>query len=101
MRVARGARLRFRHEIELQVSPQEYTYEVTLSSLRRSDFERRASFPHVDLYARIEQLCVVTRAGAFTVALRPVGTRPIQILHHGAANLPGTCAVQVVPGGGA
>jgi hypothetical protein len=44
---------------------------------------------------------VLTRAGAFTVALRPVGTRPIQILHHGAANLPGTCAVQVVPGGGA
>ncbi len=100
MRVARGARLRFRHEIELQVSPQEYTYEVTLSSLRRSDFERRASFPHVDLYARIEQLCVLTRAGAFTVALRPVGTRPIQILHHGAANLPGTCALQVVPGEG-
>ncbi len=95
--VPRGTRLRFRHEIELQLSPQDYTFEVTLSSLRRADFERRASFPHVDLYARIEQVCVLTRAGAFTVALRPVGTRPIQILHHGAANLPGTCQVQALP----
>jgi lipopolysaccharide transport system ATP-binding protein len=95
-RVPRGTRLRFRHEIELQVSPQDYSFEVTLSSLRRSDFERRASFPHVELYARIEQLCVLTQAGAFTVALRPVGTRPIQILHHGAANLPGSCRVQAL-----
>lgn len=95
--VPRGTRLRFRHEIELRVSPQDYTFEVTLSSLRRSDFERRASFPHVDLYARIEQLCVLTQAGAFTVALRPVGTRPIQILHHGAADLPGACRVQALP----
>ncbi len=97
-RVPKGARLRFRHAIELQLSPQEYTFEVTLSALRRSDFERRASFPHVELYARIEQLCVLTRAGALGVALRPVGTRPIQILHHGAANLPGGCQVQVCAG---
>ncbi len=95
--VTRGTRLRFRHEIELQLSPQDYTFEVTLSNLRRADFERRASFPHVELYARIEQVCVLTRAGAFSVTLRPVGTRPIQILHHGAANLPGACAVQALP----
>lgn len=97
--VPRGTRLRVRHEVALELSPQGYTYEVTLSHLQAEDYARRASFPHVDLYARIEQLCVLTPAGGFTVTLRPVGTLPIQILHHGAANLPGRCAVQaLVPG---
>jgi lipopolysaccharide transport system ATP-binding protein len=93
MRVARGTRLRFRHEIALQLSPQDYTFEVTLSSLARDDYEQRTSYGHSELYARIEQVCVLTRAGSFHVMLRPVGTRPIQALHHGAANLPGRCDV--------
>jgi lipopolysaccharide transport system ATP-binding protein len=95
--VPRGTRLRVRHEIALELSPQGYTYEVTLSHLSAEDYARRASFPHVDLYARIEQACVLTPAGGFTVTLRPVGSVPIQILHHGAANLPGRCALQALP----
>lgn len=91
--VPRGARLRFRHEIALQLSPQDYTFEVTLSTLSREDHAHRTSLAHGDLYARIEQVAVLTAAGAFSVTLRPVGTRPIQALHHGAANLPGRCAV--------
>ena len=93
LRVPRGTRLRFRHEIALQLSPQEYTFEVTLSSLSREVYERRASHAAADLYAHIGQVCAVPRAGSFSVGLRPVGTRPIQILHHGLANLPGRCAV--------
>lgn len=93
LRVPRGTRLRFRHEIALQLSPQEYTFEVTLSSLPREVYERRAAHAAADLYAHIEQVCALPRAGCFSVGLRPVGTRPIQILHHGLANLPGRCAV--------
>jgi len=95
--VPRGARLRFRHEIALQLSPQEYTFEVTLSTLDAEDYDQRSQLDHRELYARIEQVCVVTRAGQFAVTLRPIGSRPIQMLHHGAANLPGRCAVATLP----
>ena len=97
MGVPRGARLRFRHEIALQLSPQEYVFEVTLSSLPREVYDRRAGHAVADLYAHIEQVCALPRAGSFSVGLRPVGTRPIQILHHGLANLPGRCAVAALP----
>jgi lipopolysaccharide transport system ATP-binding protein len=39
-------------------------------------------------------LCLLPLAGTLAVALRSVGT-PVQLLHHGVANLPGSCQMSV------
>jgi lipopolysaccharide transport system ATP-binding protein len=94
--VPAGTRLRFRIDLGLELGLGEYTFDVGFASLSAADFQHRASMSHDDLIGRTAHRCVVTDAGAFAVTYRPVGTRPIQLLHHGLANLPGDCGLAVV-----
>ena len=93
--VRRGARLRFRQDIALELAPGEYTFNVGLGALSRDDYDRRARVPHAELDARHARLCLVPAAGRVAVTLRPVGGA-VQLMHHGVANLPGSCRVSVV-----
>ena len=45
-------------------------------------------------YAEVS-LSLADHAGRFAVGFRPAGA-PVQLLHHGVANLPGECRVSVV-----
>jgi lipopolysaccharide transport system ATP-binding protein len=99
--VAPGTRLRFRIDLGLELGLGDYTFDVGFASLSAADYHHRASMTHDDLIGRTAHRCVVTGAGAFAVTYRPVGTRPIQLLHHGLANLPGDCGLAVVGPGGA
>jgi lipopolysaccharide transport system ATP-binding protein len=93
----RGARLRFRQDVALELAVGEYTFNVGVGVLGRQDYEGRARWPHAELDARILRLCLVPVAGAFAVTLRRGGV-PVQLLHHGVANLPGECRAWVVDG---
>jgi len=93
--VARGRRLRFRQDVSLDVEVDEYTFEVGLAAISRHHYERRGLSSHADLHAHIVRLCHLPLAGRFSVILRRE-TRPIQLLHHGVANLPGRCLVTVL-----
>ncbi len=58
--------------------------------LTRQDYAKRGSWSHRELHTKLIRLCVLPRVGQFAVTFRRVG-KPVQLLHHGVANLPGTC----------
>jgi lipopolysaccharide transport system ATP-binding protein len=92
--VRRGSRLRFQHDIALELAAGEYTFTVNLGALSGRDYDRGAMYPHLELDARVIRLCTVPAVGSFAVVFRAAGS-PIQLLHHGVANLPGRCLVSV------
>jgi len=92
--VSAGARLRFRQDISLELAVGEYVFTLGLAMLSKDDYERRGSLTHADLHPKIIRLCHLPRVGVFAVRLRSHG-QPVQLLHHGVANLPGSCALTV------
>ena len=95
--VQKGTRLRYRQDIRLDLMIGEYTFNLGFSTLSKADFQRRASYAHPDLDAKVTVIDIMVNAGYFGVAYRKNG-RPIQLLHHGIANLTGSCAVGVING---
>jgi lipopolysaccharide transport system ATP-binding protein len=96
--VARGTRLRFRQDIRLELAVGEYTFNVGMGALSRPDYEQRAALAHPEFDARLVRVCLLPGLGQFAVTLRRGGA-PVQLLHHGVANLPGRCQVTVVAEG--
>jgi ABC-type polysaccharide/polyol phosphate transport system ATPase subunit len=96
--VRRGTRLRFRQEVSLDLFPDEYTFEVGVATISHRDYDLRAAYAHDDLYATVTRICVLPAAGRFRVVLN-APSRPIQLRHHGVANLAGRCEVAVANGG--
>jgi lipopolysaccharide transport system ATP-binding protein len=94
LRVSAGARLRFRQDISLELAVGEYVFTLGLAMLTKDDYERRGSLIHTDLHPKIIRLCHLARVGVIGVTFRSRG-QPVQLLHHGVANLPGSCAVTV------
>jgi len=89
---ARGGRLRFRQEIVLDVAVGEYTFEVGLATIGRYTYEHRERCSPQELRERIVRICHVPSIGRFAVVLRHEGLTT-RLLHHGIANLPGSCRV--------
>jgi lipopolysaccharide transport system ATP-binding protein len=92
-----GSRLRVRQDIRLDIFVGHYTFEIGLATIAPRDYERRAELAHDDLYAAVTRICHVPGLGPIGVTLRPQG-KPVQLLHHGVANLPGQCQVAVSAG---
>lgn len=87
-----GSRLRVRHDIALEVAAGEYTFEPGLSTMGWRNFERRSEYSYADLHGMMLRLCHLPVASHFVVVY-PKYHRPIQLLHHGIANLPGDCRI--------
>lgn len=94
-KVKKGARVRFLQKIRLEIAPGEYTFNVGFSTIRKFDFEHAAEMPNPELDARIRALAVVPQPASFVVIPRKTG-RPVQLIHFGAANLPGDCTISVM-----
>lgn len=94
-RVACGQRLRFRHDIALEIAVGEYTFEVGLATMSGEDFALRDRFQHDELNARILRLCHLPGLGPFMILMMDKGRG--QLLHHGLANLPGSCSLSLWP----
>ncbi|MEI6297092.1 MAG: ABC transporter ATP-binding protein [bacterium] len=87
-----GSRLRFHQEVGLELATGEYTFEVGLATICREDYERRQVYSYSELSPKWVRICHLANVGQFAVALRKSG-QPVQLLHHGVANLPGSCRV--------
>jgi lipopolysaccharide transport system ATP-binding protein len=92
--VGSGARVRIAQTVRLDLGVGEYTFEVGLAALSEPDYRQAALLNHADLSPRILRLCHVPGAGRFTIGFRRAG-RPVQLLHHGVADLPGGSTVSV------
>jgi ABC-type polysaccharide/polyol phosphate transport system ATPase subunit len=88
--VASGTRLRFRQDIALEIAMGEYTIEPGLAALDSDVYERRATYSYDQLHGLITRICHLPAVAHFVVT-QPHDRRPIQLLHHGVANLPGDC----------
>jgi len=95
IKVKKGSRVRFVQKIKLDVAVGEYSFGVGMGAYRQSDYNRRAVLSHVDFESHLIRLCQLTTVGAFRVIYRRAGN-PVQLLHHGIANLPGSCQVAVI-----
>jgi len=90
-----GGRLRFRQDISLELAVGEYVVTIGLAMLANSDYQQRGSMSHAELHTKLIRLCHLARVAMFAVVYRR-GGQPVQLLHHGVANLPGLCAVTLV-----
>ncbi len=83
-----GRKVICRQEITLQLAPGEYTFELGLAAVTRSDWERRQLISHDEWASLYQTLCVATHAGQLSVGLAM--RNGISVLtHHGVADLPG------------
>jgi len=93
-----GSSLRVRFDVKLDLAPGEYTFNLGFSAISREDFERRASLSHQELESRATVISILTRAGDFLVTFRSRDTTPVQLTHHGVANLPGQATLRLYSG---
>jgi len=95
-----GASLRVRFDINLDLAPGEYTFNLGFSALSLADFNRRSNLSHQELESRTTVISILTKAGDLMVTFRSRDTTPVQLTHHGVANLPGQAAMRLYGGGG-
>lgn len=94
-RVPAGSTLRFRQSVQLEIALGEYTFEVGLASMPNAIFEARNRMSIEELYSSVIRLCHVPNIGVVRVGPRSK-FHGVQLLHHGLANLPGNCHIDVV-----
>lgn len=87
-----GTRLRFRQEISLQVQIGEYTFSMGAGTLYKEDYDQRARMSIQEIDAKLIRTCLAPNVGVFSVIPRNV-FESIPLLHHGVANLPGSCEI--------
>ena len=96
MKVPKGSRVRFMQRIQLDIAPGEYTFNIGFSAMRKSDYDLSSLLPNPELDARIRPLVVLPHPANFVVIPRTQGL-PVQLMHFGAANLPGSCTIAMIP----
>jgi len=91
-----GMRLRYSQVIDMEVGCGEYWFTLGLASVDRSSFlgYQKGVVTHNELEPRVYEHCRVVDVGSFSVKLASSGN----LLHHGVANLPGSCEVMVAEG---
>ena len=92
--IIRGSRIRFQQDIALDIAVGEYTFEVGLAAVSCYDFENRTRYSHPELHPKMIRMCHLPAVRQFAVMFRKNG-KPVPLLHHGVANLPGVCHVMV------
>jgi lipopolysaccharide transport system ATP-binding protein len=90
-----GSRIYCRQEVELNLGPGEYGFEVGLAAVSEADWEERESISHEKWASRYATVCVVTDAGYFSVGYAVKNRIPI-LTHHGIADLPGRIVTTVM-----
>lgn len=92
-----GARLRVRQEIRLALAVGDYTITPGLAAVAHTAYDRRRVLTHEQLSAEVVRLCHLPGATSVSISLRDPGPG-VSLLHHGIADLPGSCDVSVVGG---
>ncbi len=93
--VRKGTRLRFRQDITLDLIVGDYTFTFGFSTISKSDYQRRSLYTHQDLDTKTININLMVNAGYFAIVFRRNGS-PVQLPHHGIADLPGTCMFEVL-----
>lgn len=90
--VKKGEHLFIRQDIKLELAMGEYTFEVGLATISHHDYQHRSLMSYEELYPKSIRICHLPNVGLFYIGAR-VKASPVQLLHHGIANLAGYCQV--------
>jgi lipopolysaccharide transport system ATP-binding protein len=91
--VARGARVRFRKRVRLDIAPGTYTFGLGLATIAPHDYQHASAMPFEVLAGRLRTVIVVHTAGTFSVGFRREGQA---LPYHGLCDLTGDMRVQLV-----
>jgi len=94
--VPRGARVRFRKRVVLDVAPGAYTFGLGLATIAAQDYVRAGDMPYTMLADRTRTVLVVQGAGTFSVGFRTEGQA---LPHHGLCNLEGDVRIDILTDG--
>lgn len=94
--VKKGDTLRCKQSISLELGIGEYSFEVGLGIMNQSDYSQRMHFRYDELDLTITRVCILSNISCFSVLPRRKAS-PVQLLHHGIANLPGDCKMVKIP----
>ena len=97
--VPAGSVLRFVFEVKLDLGLGEYTFGAGFTAMSARDFARRSEMTHPELDACNTVLSTLSGLGSLAVTWRTADTSPVQLTHHGLANLPGVARAAFLPGG--
>lgn len=92
MTVKQGEHLYIKQDIKLDLAYGDYTFEVGLATLNTHDYHHRGSIRFDELYAKSIRICHLPNIGVFSICPH-INNTPVQLLHHGVANLAGHCQV--------
>ena len=89
-----GSKVLCKQEINLDLGPGEYVFEIGLASVSKSQWENRAHISHEEMSSSYINVCQVPNVGSFSIGL--VIKNGVSILtHHGITDLPGEMQVAV------
>ena len=91
--IKRNEYLRFKQNIVLDIAPGEYTFNIGMGALPIEIYKNISIISYHDMDSAMVRVCLLPSVGRFTVMFGTNG----QLLHHGVANLPGTCNVALIP----
>jgi len=89
--VPKGARVRFRQSIALNLRPGQYTFDVALDMMKPEDYASLESMSAREIRAKIVKLIRIHQAGAFSII--PAVEKKTAWNHFGVCDLPGDCEI--------
>lgn len=88
-------KIRFRFDVSLDIAPGDYTLDIGLSTLRKSDYDERDYTPLAHIQSRALRLCHLSGVASFSVLQKPQ-LREYGLQHAGVCNLRGHCSVALL-----
>jgi lipopolysaccharide transport system ATP-binding protein len=89
----KGARVRFRQTMELNIATGEYTFQVNLASISAEDYARVTETDYAQIHPKLQTILRVRRAGRILVHRR---TQGISLPFYGYVDLKGDCVLAVL-----
>ena len=90
-----GSRVVCRQEIDLDLGPGEYVFEVGLSCVSTIVWQKKHHISHEKMSSSEVRVCHIANVGSFSVGfMQKHGTNVLK--HHGVADLPGKLLISIV-----
>lgn len=83
-----GRKLVCQHQVQLNLGPGDYSFEIGLTSLLPSYWENRSRISHDEFTGLHRRVCHIPNAGQFSIGLAVKDGLSV-LTHHGVADLPG------------
>jgi lipopolysaccharide transport system ATP-binding protein len=93
--IKKGQRIRFCHQIKLDIAWGEYTFEVGFACVNQQHYKKRSVYSQEQLDSFIIRICHLSKVGYFAVIAAATSAHT-SLLHHGIANLPGSLNTQLL-----